>query len=177
MKILAFDLATKCGVAVGYLGGKPSAWSVDLGRNIEEGQRFARALRMTERYIRDHAPDLVAIEAPVGGRDASAFLIGLIACVEAQSIRMGLRVVKYYPGSIRRHFLGKALTSRDFPSKSKSAAKAAIKGAVMAKCRLIGWPYTDADACDAMALFDYAASLESRSHQMVSVGGLLGVRG
>lgn len=175
MRCLAFDVATITGVAVGNAGEKPRAWAVDLGKGGPELARLAKALRMTAFYIREHKPDLVAVEAPIGGKDAGPLLIQLAGCVKAEAARLGCRVVEYYPATVRKHFLGKALTSRDFPSKSKAAAKAAIKAAVVARCRLLGWDVTGGDAGDAAALWDYACSLESRSHQMTSVPGLFEV--
>lgn len=172
MIILAFDLATKTGVCIGESGGVPSAFTVDFGKGVEDGLRFSRAITLAHRMVTQHRPDLVAIESPVGGKDANAYLIGLVACVEGQSVRMGVRVVKYFPSTVRRHFLGKALTARDFPGKTRAAAKGAIKAQVIARCELLGWRPDSADSADSMALWDYAASQMSRAHQMTTVGGL-----
>lgn len=170
MKVLAFDLATKTGIAYGESGGKPKAGSVGLGAN--EDQRYAKAISLCGNLIERFQPDLVAVEAPVGGANASAFLIGLIACVKGEATRRGIRVVSYYPATIRKHFLGKALTARDFPSKNATAAKKAIKASVMARCHLLGWDVKDGDAADAAALWDYASAMESRAHQMTSLPGM-----
>jgi len=175
MRVLAFDTATKTGVCVGDAGSTPRAWSVDLGK-AEWEVRFARTLRMVERYVTDYKPDLVAIEAPVGGRDANADLIGLIACVKGQANRMGIRTVAYFPASVRKHFLGKALTGRDFPGKSHAAAKGAIKAAVLSRCHMLGWDVNGHDAADAAALWDYTCAMESRSHQITSLPGLFAGR-
>ena len=169
MKLLAFDIATKTGVCIGEAGQKPKAWTVNLG---EGDGRYAKAIRMCGAYVDQFRPDVVAIEAPVGGRDASALLIGLIACVKGEALRRGIKVVEYYPATVRKHFMGKALTARDFPAKNHAAAKKAIKGAVMARCIALGWEVRDGDAADGAALWDYACSVESRAHQMTSVGGL-----
>ena len=170
MKLLALDLASKTGVAFGVAGGKPQAGSVHLGAT--EDLRFAKVISLTGNLIEKWSPDLVAVEAPVGGANASAFLIGLIACVRGEATRRGLRVVSYYPSTIRKHFLGKALTARDFPGKNHAAAKKAIKGAVMARCHLLGWEAKDGDCGDALALWDYACAMESRAHQITSLPGM-----
>ena len=68
--------------------------------------------------------------------------------------------------------LGKALTGRDFPALNRAAAKKAIKGAVIARCNLLGWAVDGADAADAAALWDFATSMESRAHQMTSLPGM-----
>jgi len=170
MKVLAFDLATKTGIAFGVVGGKPKAGSISLGTS--EDQRYAKAIAVCGDMIERLKPDLVAVEAPVGGANASAFLIGLIACVKGEATRRGVRVVSYYPATIRKHFLGKALTARDFPSKNAAAAKKQIKAAVMSRCHLLGWDVRDGDAADAAALWDFTCAMESRSHQMTSLSGI-----
>lgn len=173
MKVLAFDIASKTGVCVGEAGQKPKAWSVALG---EGDGRYAKAIRMCAAYVDQFQPDVVAIEAPVGGRDASALLIGLIACVKGEAIRRGVRVVEYFPSTVRKHFMGKALTARDFPGKSHAASKKAIKGAVMARCIALGWEVRDGDAADAAALWSYSCATHSRSHQLVDIGPLFDAR-
>jgi len=175
VRVLAFDIASVTGCAFGVAGDRPTAWSVSFGKASEE-ERLSKALRMTAAYIARFSPDLVAVEAPVGGRDANALLIGLCACVKGEAARHGVRVVSYFPATVRKHFLGKSLTARDFPALKHAAAKKAIKGAVIARCNLLGWEITDPDAADAAALWDFACSVESRSHQMATVGGLFGGR-
>lgn len=171
MKVLAFDVATVTGCAFGVAGDKPRAWAVNFGKASDE-DRFSKALRMTATYIERFSPDLVAVEAPVGGREASALLIGMVACVKGEAARHGVRVVSYFPATVRKHFLGKALTGRDFPALNRAAAKKAIKGAVIARCNLLGWAVDGADAADAAALWDFATSIESRAHQMTSLPGM-----
>jgi Holliday junction resolvasome RuvABC endonuclease subunit len=159
LRVLAFDTATKTGVAVGCAGEAPRAFSVALG-TVDWPMRFCRLLRITRRLIEEHRPDLVAVEAFVGGPKANSNLVGLVACVQGEATRRGVRVVSYYPATVRKHFLG-GIRSR-----------APIKTQVMARCRLLGWPSADDDACDALALWDYACAVESRAHQMTAVGGL-----
>jgi Holliday junction resolvasome RuvABC endonuclease subunit len=173
MRVLAFDIASKSGVCFGRAGETPRAWSVAFGKGSDE-DRFSKAIRMTAAYIAKFQPDLVAVEEPVGGREASALLIGLCACVKGETARQGVRVVGYFPASVRKHFLGKALTARDFPSLNRVAAKKAIKGAVIARCNLLGWQIDDPDAADAAALWSFTCALVSRDHQMTDVGGLFG---
>lgn len=172
---LAFDVASVTGCAFGVAGEKPRAWSVNFGKQSDE-DRFSKAIRMTAAYIERFQPDLVAVEAPVGGRDANALLIGLCACVKGEAARHGVRVVSYFPATVRRHFVGKALTARDFPALNHSAAKKAIKGEVIRRCNMLGWQIDDPDAADAAALWDFSLSMESRSHQMATIGNLFGVQ-
>lgn len=168
IRVLAFDTATKTGVCFGEAGSRPKLWSVALGisrrpdDSIDWGPRFSKTLRMTEYYIKKFDPDLIAVEAFVGGPKANTSLAGLVACVEGEAARHGVRVVTYYPSTIRKHFLGGVSRSNKTP----------IKSQVFAKCRMLGWDVPDTDAADAGALWDYVCSIESPRHQLASVGGL-----
>lgn len=160
MKIVALDLATITGVAVGETGCEPLCWSENLGKGASEDARFSKVLWLTGKLIAEHKPDFIAIEAAIGGRDASAFLVGLVSCVRGVTYNRGVPVRVYHRSSILRHFVGKALTARDFPGSSKAKAKQAIKDAVIARCRLLGWTVDGPDSADAAALLDYAMALE-----------------
>lgn len=172
MRLLAFDIATKTGCAFGIAGGAPKAWTVDLAKGGADHMRLARAIEMTAACVDRFRPDVVAVEAPVGGRDANALLIGLAACVKGEAARRGCKVVEYFPSTVRRHFVGKAKTSKDFPGKTKAAAKTAIKAEVLQRCRILGWDVEGLDAADACALWDFSCAMESRAHQVTSLGGL-----
>lgn len=168
--IVALDIATQTGVAVGEPGGAPRAWSEDLGKRASEEARFSKALWLTDKLIKEHKPEFLAVEAAIGGREASAFLIGLVACVRGCAYNRNVPVKVYHRSSILKHFVGKALTARDFPGLGKARAKAAIKDTVIARCRLLGWEVDGADAADAAALWDYACALEGAQ---VAPGGEL----
>ncbi|MBT8460006.1 MAG: hypothetical protein KJN60_10085, partial [Boseongicola sp.] len=113
MRVLAFDIATQTGVAFGCVGSAPQSKVIDLGKGRSDAARFSKAIRMTKGFIDDCRPDLVAIEAPIGP-GSSTVLIGLYACVVGEAYRMGCTVKRYQVQTIRKHFLGKALTARDF---------------------------------------------------------------
>jgi hypothetical protein len=177
--ILALDLAGVTGVAVGAPGGAPTAWSVDLGKSRSEDARFSKALVLTHKLIETHKPDLIAIEAPVGGPKTSHFLVGLVACVRGCAFNRKVRVEAYNIASIRKHFCGGHVTSAAYghlePKRRKAAARAAGKNLVMQRCRQLGWQADDDNAADAAALWDYACALASRSHQLTSIPGLFEV--
>lgn len=162
MIILALDIATRTGVAVGKAGTAPVCFSEDLGKGQSEDARFSKALILTDRLIREHKPDLIAVEAAVGGRDTSHYLVGILACVRGCAFNRKVPLKSYHSGSIRKHFVGKALTTRDFPNMSKAAAKKEIKIKVWNRCRALNYrvPLNDYDAADAAALFDYACAME-----------------
>lgn len=170
MMIVALDVATRVGVAAGRIGGDPVSSSVDLGAGKSEEHRFCRALKLTSFVIEKYQPDLLAIEAPVGGPKTSHFLVGLLACVRGEAQRQGVDSIIYPINAIRRHFLGRNLTVRDFPHMKTGAAKLAIKQSVIGRCEMLGWKPRDADCADGLALWDYACA----KHGAVTVpaGGL-----
>lgn len=172
--ILALDIASLTGVAVGRPGSRPQAWTVDLGRT--DDVRFANALRMTDKLIREYQPTLVAIEAPVGGPKTSHLLVGLVACVRGACKARGAPVEAFNIASIRKHFVGGHVTSAHYqhlpPKARKLAARKAGKAAVMNRCRSLGWPVVDDNEADACALWDFAASRSSHAHAVLTAGGL-----
>lgn len=170
MKVIALDISTRCGVAIGVSGATPTAYSLDLGKP-PHARRFSRALELTSDLITEHKPDLIAYEMPVGGREASSYLIGLAACVEGVAFNRGVRVEAVASSTARKHFIGKALSARHFPALSKARAKLAIKGVVQDRCRALGWPHDDLDGCDALAIWDFACATWGRA-QSAPLGGL-----
>lgn len=171
MMIAALDIATQCGVAIGKSNDVPHSYSYDLGRRQSEGHRFSQALALTHKIIIQHKPDLIAVEAAIGGPKASAYLIGLVACVRGCAANQGVRCEAVNLGAIRKHFLGKHLTSKHYPELSPRDAKKAIKQQVMDRCALIGWQVTDDNAADACALWDFAHAHFGGS-QSIPGGGL-----
>lgn len=172
MKILALDVATRMGACFGRPLTTPAAWSVDFGELREHDARFAKALRFIRAMHMQLAPDLIAIEAPIGGPDASHYLIGLVAVMRAQAKDLGIQTVEYNIGSVRKHFIGEHFTKRDFPGMTDTAAGKIIKGKVFTRCRALGWQVNDLDQADAAALWDYACSRESRAHQVQNLPGM-----
>ncbi|MFY0633656.1 MAG: hypothetical protein JXQ91_07585 [Vannielia sp.] len=157
MRVLALDIASTTGAAVGDTGGAPKAWSFNLGKG-SNGLRYARLMQMIWNVCKEHSPDLVAIEAPTAGNYTNQFLVGLAACAEGTALMAGSKVQVCMSPSIRKHFLGKHLTAKDFPHLKRPAAKKAIKGQVMARCALLGWEAEDDNAADALALWSYACA-------------------
>ena len=176
MLIVALDLATQTGVAVGDPGRPPRAFSVDLGKSKSEDFRFSKALTLTHQLIQEHKPDLIVIEAPVGGPKTSHFLVGLVACVRGCCFNRGVALESHSIAAIRKHFLGGHVTSAHYkhlPERArKGAARKDGKDAVMNRCRALGWQVADDNAADAMALWDFAASHKNHAHAVMTAGGL-----
>lgn len=171
VKVLAFDIATSTGVAWGVAGETPRACTHDLGKGLSEAQRFAKLIKIAHMHIQARAPDLIAYEAPIGGKDASAYLIGLAACVQGAAAACGYEPEQIWISQYRKHFLGKHVIARDFPGVTKAQAKRQIKTLVVNRCRALGWRPTNDDEADAMAIWDFACA-KHRAHQSVPVGGL-----
>lgn len=172
MRVLALDVATQCGIAVGSSRDKPKAWSVDLGLGRSEDYRFSEALRLTQGLIETHNPDLIVVEAFIGGKHASAYLIGLVACVRGCAANRSVKCEMVFPATVRKHFLGKSLTSKDFPGLKQAKAKLAIKQKVKARGEAMGWVIPDLDAADAAATWDWACATYARQYQATPHGGL-----
>lgn len=174
MNVMAFDIATQTGVAFGPAGGTPRAVSVDLGKGLPEAQRFSRMIRMADKFLTMHEPEVVVYEAAIGGQNSSQYLIGLVACLRAAAANHGLDAKPVYLAGVRKHFIGKNLTKKDFPGLSAHAAKRETKRVVMSRCRALGWDVEDDNEADAMAAWDYAcatmAGVQSRP------GGLFDAR-
>ena len=160
MKVLALDLASKCGVAVGDPNTIPLCFTEVLGETgTHHGARFAQALRMMNRLIKTYEPGLIVLEAPMkiarGNKNIEEVLMGLRACV------MGIAHMHHIPfeqhdvKTIRKHFIGNG-----------SLKRADAKAATIARCGQLGWKVKNDDEADAAALWDYACSRQSRSHSL-----------
>lgn len=170
--IMAFDIATHTGVAFGTVGETPRSTTIDLGQGKSQALRFAKAIRTTKHLITRYKPDLIVYEAPIGGKYTSHFLVGLAACVTGQAaIECRKAPEKLDIGTVRKHFLGRNVTTRDFPGLNKKQAKAAIKQAVIGRCTMLGWKVDSDDAADACACWDYACATYCNA-QSAPLGGL-----
>lgn len=163
MIVMAFDISGRTGVAYGRAGGSPRATSLNLGQGLSEQKRFAKMISSTRFLLRKYKPDIVVYEAPVGGPKTSHFLVGVTACFVGTAAEEGFDPISVPINSVRKHFLGKHLTSRDFPGANKAGARRAIKRQVIARCQLLGWSVRDDDEADACAIWDYGCAVHGRA--------------
>lgn len=70
---------------------------------------------MTQGLITAHKPDLIVIEAPIGGQKVNASLIKMVGCIEGCAFNRGVKTHSVSLATVRKRFLGKAFTKRDFP--------------------------------------------------------------
>jgi hypothetical protein len=156
MLIWALDLATQMGWASGEPGGTLTYGSVRLSR--EGGDEFdigASALRFLGEHWIAFRPDVVVIEAPMNSAQAGKMtnartqliLQGLYFQCGSMARRLGVpRVTVANVQTVRKHFVGQGRPQNP-------------KLAVMNRCRLLGFKPQDDNAADAIALWDYAASI------------------
>jgi hypothetical protein len=175
MKLLALDIATTIGIAVGEVGGSPKAWSETIGKKSDDDDLlFSRALSLTSRLISQHEPDLIAYEGAVGGDRTSHYLVGIIANVRGCARNRGIETISCNIGAIRKHFIGRHITSADYPhlpkSRRKAQARKDAKLEVQKRCKLLGYGDLAEDPADACAVWDYAAA--TRGRQAMPGGGL-----
>lgn len=159
MKVLALDIATVTGWAIGNVGDDaPTCGSVRFAQQgASQLAICGRALEWAIETIREPVPDIIAIEAllpPSVTRgqsnehhDLLAHLHGLIMGVAF--MRKVYKVHKYPVQSIRAHFIDLS-----------SCAKGEAKKVVLQRCKSMGWLETsDDDAADACALWSYQVGL------------------
>lgn len=153
-RILALDLATKTGLAIGSRSeGVVNHASVDLARNGigGEGAIFRRLIALIERLNTDCGQRFAAVvfEMPVLPRSTNIKtlrrLYGLAAVCELACARLGVPVYEVETARVRQHFLPSAAHGRK-----------AIKSAIVTECRARGWDPIDDNAADALAILDFA---------------------
>lgn len=167
MKLLAFDLATVTGVAVGDARASgPNCFTENLGSAGEShGARFAQAARMTKRLIQTHKPDHIAIEQPIasgakGSASRVAMAMGLRAAVFLTAHMMHVPVSEHSVLTVRSHFIGHGRLPR------KQAKEAVIR-----RCCRLGWPVGNDNEADAAAVWEYVRA-HHRIASVAPMGGL-----
>ena len=141
--ILALDLATQTGVAVGDSAGKPTASTHKLGPG-DHAARFLGGALMVKRLIAEHQPDAIAIEEPyldMKHPDAARFLYGLRGAVLLSAKSQGYDVHEINIRAIRSHFIGRH-------------KKGLAKVSTIEQCRRLGWAVANDDEADACAVWE-----------------------
>ena len=166
MLILAFDLATNTGVAVGEARAAPICMTERLGEaGSTHGARFSRMLDLTARLIERHKPEVIALEAAiaggvVGGAERSQLAMGLRASVLGVAHRKRVRVYEYPVAAIRKHFIGTAGLKRDV-----------AKTRTIQRCHQLGIDVRNDNEADAVAAWHYCAA-KLRLSRLPVAGGL-----
>jgi hypothetical protein len=159
MIVLALDVATRCGFALGRVGECPTFGSIRFGnRSTDDNVIFGAALDWCSRFLEPQPrPELLALEAllppaAMGGRTTSAVrdrLAGLHGVIRGVASLRGIaRIEAYAVGSVRQHFIG-----------DRTAKREVAKRETMRRCLQLGWNSLDDNAADALATWSYACSL------------------
>ena len=157
-KVLALDLATKTGWAIGAPNDKaPRFGSLRFAR---EGHSMAAHFAGCAQWLKDittvERPRLIVFEAPLApsfmtghtNTDTVRWLMGLTAIVEATLYGKGFDVREATVSNVRNFFLG---TNRIRSADAKLATKR--------RCVELGWNVGDDNAGDACALWLYQCAL------------------
>lgn len=152
--ILALDVATVTGFAVGAPGKDPIHGSVSLRSGAEHpGTKGCLLGDWIGPILTVHKPWRVVIEAPLmmmpksGGNAATMeHLIGLPYLVKVICCRRDIPVYPVASSTVRKFFLGNGRPENP-------------KKAVMDECRRRGWEPSDDNDADSCAVWDYACGL------------------
>lgn len=154
--VLALDLASVSGWAVGEPGGEPMHGSIRFAsKGASHEAIFANAFRWTSSLLLEHAPKLIVWEAPLAGfkggkttNDVTTVLFGLPAVVGAAAYLRGIfDIRKADTRDIRNHFIG------------CNPKRAEAKPMVVRQCRAMGWDVEDDNEADALATWSYMCAL------------------
>jgi hypothetical protein len=161
-KILALDLATNIGFALGDRAGVILSGSRRLPKTGDDLGRFGRAFRdWLIIGLTRHKPELVVYEQPMLRGDGTNLntlrkLYGLAFMVEtvAGDVKAGFNipVQEVNNGDWIKHFLGAGNVPRESDARKK---------AVFRICGIRGWKCEDYDEGDALAILDYAIACGS----------------
>lgn len=152
--ILALDLATRFGWAVGAPCSRPLSGAVHLD-GTRPGQRFLQLARRVQTLIDEHAVTEVVIEdAFIGARlSAAGTLYGYRAVAMVAAENRGLPVTPVPPSRWRKGFLG-----------AGGGKRGALKAATIQQCRAHGWAPRTEDEADALGLWSYWCSVRDPQH-------------
>ena len=163
--ILALDIATRAGFAIGRPGAIPRSGTLVLKRPGEPREvAYSNFLFWLWDRLSTERPALIVKEAPFhlgafakkSNSEANVVLsYGLHAIVEGIAHRHSIRCENVPANTVRKHFIGRA----DLGKRVKT------KQGVISRCHLLGLMPEDCkddNRADALAVFDYAAATFGR---------------
>jgi hypothetical protein len=153
--VLALDLASVSGWAMGEPGGTPLHGSIKFGGTSSHEATFTKAFRWMTDMMQEHKPTLVVWEAPLAGfksgkttNDVTTVLFGLPAVIGTVAYQCGVYDIrKADTAAIRHHFIG------------CNPKRAKAKPMVVRQCFAMGWEVADDNEADALATWSYMCSL------------------
>ncbi|UGY13779.1 hypothetical protein HAP48_0035185 [Bradyrhizobium septentrionale] len=155
--ILALDLASRTGWAVGEPGQEPAHGSIQFAKpGASHEASFSNAWGWMYSMLADFGPSTVVWEAPMptsfnrgkSNVNTTTLLYGLPAIIGACAYRCGLYDIrKAETRDVRLHFIGQN------PKRDRA------KTLVIRQCRSMGWEVEDDNEADALATWHYMCSL------------------
>lgn len=155
--VLALDLASLSGWAMGEPGGTPTHGTIRFASaGASHEAIFAGAMNWMAKMIAEHQINIVVWEAPLAASfkrgtttvNVTTVLYGLPAVIGAVAFNKGIHdVYKADTKAVRLHFIG-----RNLP-------RAAAKKLVKYQCGKMGWNVRDDNEADALATWSYMCSL------------------
>ncbi|MEY9179687.1 hypothetical protein [Bradyrhizobium sp. USDA 313] len=159
MTVLALDLASRTGWAVGEPGQTPTHGSILFAKpGASHEAIFSKAWGWMESMLADFGPRTVVWEAPMPtsfskGRsniNTTTLLYGLPAIIGGCAYRCGVYDLrKADTRDVRMHFIG--------CNPKRDRAKALVMG----QCRSMGWEIKDDNEADALATWNYMCAILS----------------
>jgi hypothetical protein len=167
VRILALDIATRTGYAIGNAGEKPRTGVVTLKKPKELTHVASSNLGffLKDTFVLDK-PDLVAYEAPLdpvakfemgqnnGHHQNSASIIlpwMIVGVVEFMCWLYGVRAETTNRQAVLKHYTGRARWGKREVAKAEVIRRAQILGHIPKTCK-------DDDIADACAIHDYAST-------------------
>jgi hypothetical protein len=155
--ILALDIATRTGWALGRVGETPRSGSHRFGHSSsDENVIFGAALDWASTFMQERRPDLLMIEAllppdAMRGKTSKAVrdrLAGLHGVIRGVAwLRHVEQIMDCSVGDVRSHFIG-----------DRKAKREVAKRETMRRCAQLGWEHRDDNAADALAIWSYACA-------------------
>lgn len=161
MKILALDLATVTGWAVGVASAAPSPTALEAAAGTvtpvtsgfisfrehsgEPGYLYRALEDWLHAMIDGHSPDIVVFEAPLARNAHTArLLFGMAAIAEMVAAQRGIECAEVHVSAIKKHATGHGMADK------KMMIAAALQR---------GWKPREDNEADALWLWDYAATI------------------
>lgn len=163
MKVLALDIASSVGFAVGEAGRAPIWGTHRLPKPFDAndfGQRFVAFDQWLSDMIAAHQPSIVAFEEPIAPRGVNMvsnwttirFLIGLVSIAELAAHRAGCDTCEANVSTVKKHWGGSGR---------------ADKSDMIAACARMGWRVATDHEADAIGLWDYTIHV-TRSNRRIA---------
>lgn len=140
-KILALDVATKTGWAVGYNSPEDITYGTKHFTDVHHFGALGAALSgFIADMVHDHRPDIIAMEKPwLMRNNVARRLNGMCFMVEVVAHNLGIPFREFAPMSIKKHWVGSGR---------------ADKKQMLAAAKLRGYLPEDDNQADAIALLD-----------------------